>query len=150
MVLGLATVGCQNKAASPTQAGGGMQGMPVQTTVVTLAPVPQSSEYVATIKSRRSATLQPQVDGRLTEIDVKSGDHVAAGQKMMAIDPAHQQASVDAQLATERQKKRRCTTTTRCRMNGRKSCLKMELSAATESSRHSRRTTIPRQTTSRR
>ncbi len=71
----------------------------------TLAPVPQSSEYVATIKSRRSATLQPQVDGRLTEIDVRSGDHVKAGQLMMAIDPLHQKASVDAQLATERQKK---------------------------------------------
>lgn len=105
MVVGLAAVGCQKKAAPPAQAGGGMQGMPVQTAVVTLAPVPQSSEYVATIKSRRSATLQPQVDGRLTEIDVKSGDHVAAGQKMMSIDPLHQQASVDAQLGTERQKK---------------------------------------------
>jgi RND family efflux transporter MFP subunit len=82
-----------------------MQGMPVQTATVTLAPVPQSSEYVATIKSRRSATLQPQVDGRLTEIRVRSGDHVKAGQPMMSIDPLHQQASVDSTLATERQKK---------------------------------------------
>jgi RND family efflux transporter MFP subunit len=79
--------------------------MPVQTVAVTLAPVPQSSEYVATIKSRRSATLQPQVDGRLTGITVRSGDHVKAGQVMMSIDPLHQQASVDAQAATERQKK---------------------------------------------
>ena len=38
--------------------------------------MPQSSDYVATIKSRRSATLQPQVDGRLTGITVRSGDHV--------------------------------------------------------------------------
>ncbi len=35
-----------------------------------LSPVPQSSEYVATIKSRRSATLQPQVSGPLTQIPV--------------------------------------------------------------------------------
>lgn len=82
-----------------------MQAMPVQTSVVAMAPVPQSSEYVSTIKSRRSATLQPQVDGRLTGISVKSGDHIQAGQVMMTIDPLHQQASVDAQLATERQKK---------------------------------------------
>src|SRR5882672_1372732 len=74
MFLGLAAVGCQKKAAPPAQAGGGMQAMPVQTAVISLAPVPQSSEYVATIKSRRSATLQPQVDGRLTEINVSSGD----------------------------------------------------------------------------
>jgi len=105
MVLGLAAVGCQKMAAPPAQAGGGMQAMPVQTAVISLAPVPQSSEYVATIKSRRSATLQPQVDGRLTEINVSSGDRVTAGQVMMAIDPLHQKASVDAQTATERQKK---------------------------------------------
>ncbi len=79
--------------------------MPVQTVAVTLAPVPQSSDYVATIKSRRSATLQPQVDGRLTQINVRSGDHVKSGQLLMAVDPLHQQASVDSQLATERQKK---------------------------------------------
>jgi RND family efflux transporter MFP subunit len=82
-----------------------MQAMPVQTVAVTLAPVPQSSEYVATIKSRRSATLQPQVDGRLMQIRVKSGDHVRAGQALMSIDPKHQVAMVEAQRATERQKK---------------------------------------------
>ena len=82
-----------------------MQGLPVQTVAVTLSPVPQSSEYVATIKSRRSATLQPQVDGRLTEIRVRSGDHVQSGQVLMSIDPLHQRASVDSARATERQKK---------------------------------------------
>jgi RND family efflux transporter MFP subunit len=82
-----------------------MQAMPVQTVAVSLAPVPQSSEYVATIKSRRSATMQPQVDGRLTEITVRSGDHVKAGDLLMSIDPLHQQQQVDSQRATERQKK---------------------------------------------
>lgn len=82
-----------------------MRAMPVQTVAVSMAPVAQSSEYVATIKSRRSATLQPQVDGRLTAISVRSGDKVKAGQDIMSVDPLHQQASVDAQRATERQKK---------------------------------------------
>jgi RND family efflux transporter MFP subunit len=104
VLVGLVAVGCEKKAAPP-QAGAGMQGMPVQTVAVALSPVPQSSEYVATIKSRRSATLQPQVDGRLTEIGVHSGDHVKAGQELMKIDPLHQQASVDSSQATERQKK---------------------------------------------
>jgi RND family efflux transporter MFP subunit len=103
VVLGLSIGGCQKKAAPPAAAG--MQAMPVQTVAVTLAAVPQSSEYVATIKSRRSATLQPQVDGRLTQINVRSGDHVQTGQLLMAIDPLHQQAAVDSQQATERQKK---------------------------------------------
>jgi len=107
VVLGLAVCGCQKQAAPPAAAAGGgaMRAMPVQTVAVSLAPVPQSSDYVATIKSRRSATLQPQVEGRLTGITVRSGDHVTAGQTIMSIDPLHQQSSVDAQRATERQKK---------------------------------------------
>lgn len=100
----VAVTGCQKPPAAPP-AGAGMQGLPVQTVAVTLSAVPQSSEYVATIKSRRSATLQPQVDGRLTQIRVRSGDRVKAGQPMMEIDPQHQQAAVAAQGATERQKK---------------------------------------------
>jgi RND family efflux transporter MFP subunit len=106
LVLGLAICGCQDQkknAGAPAQAG--MQAMPVQTAEVALEPVPQSSEYVATIKSRRSATLQPQVDGRLTAILVHSGDHVKSGQPMMTVDPLHQQAMVVSQQATERQKK---------------------------------------------
>jgi RND family efflux transporter MFP subunit len=101
VVLGLAVTGCQQKQA-PTA---GMQAMPVQTVAVTLAPVAQSSEFVSTVMSRRSTTLQPQVSGRLTQIRVKSGDHVAAGQIMMEIDALPQLATVEAQRATERQKK---------------------------------------------
>jgi RND family efflux transporter MFP subunit len=82
-----------------------MQAMPVQTATVTLAPVPQSSDYVATIKSRRSATLMPQVSGVLTRILVRSGDHVKAGQLLMEIDPRLQMAAVESARATERQKK---------------------------------------------
>jgi RND family efflux transporter MFP subunit len=95
--------GCQDKP--PAQAAAGMQAMPVQTVTVTLAPVPQSSEYVATIKSRRSATLLPQVSGNLTKILIHSGDHVKAGQVLMEIDPRLQLATVASARATERQKK---------------------------------------------
>jgi RND family efflux transporter MFP subunit len=100
-----ALAGCRQKQSAPAMGAGGMQGMPVQTVAVTLEPVPASSEYVATIKSRRSATLQPQVDGRLTQIRVRSGDHVKSGQLLMDIDPQHQTATVESARATERQKK---------------------------------------------
>lgn len=104
-LLGLAAVGCQKKEAAPAGGGSGMQGMPVKTVAVTMAPVPQTSEYVATIKSRRSATLMPQVSGALTAIKVHSGEHVKQGQTLMEIDPRVQEATVQSQLATERQKK---------------------------------------------
>lgn len=102
LLMGLAA-GCHSKSAAP--AGPAMQALPVQTVDVKLAPVAQSNDYVATIKSRRSATIQPQVNGTLTEIHVHSGDHVRAGQVLMEIDPRQQQAIVASQLATERQKK---------------------------------------------
>ncbi len=104
--LALAAVllaGCHTKQAAP--AGPAMRGLPVQTATVSLEPVPQSSEYVSTIKSRRSATLQPQVSGNLTRILTHSGDHVKAGQMLMEIDARQQQATVASQRATERQKK---------------------------------------------
>jgi RND family efflux transporter MFP subunit len=102
MILCVAAAGCHKKAPA---AGAGMQALPVQTYAVQLQPVPESSEYVATIKSRRSATIMPQVSGILTAIEVTSGQHVDAGQVLMTIDPRQQQAAVDSQRATERQKK---------------------------------------------
>jgi RND family efflux transporter MFP subunit len=97
-----AAVGCQKPTAPP--AAPAMQALPVQTVTIENSPVPRSDEYTATIKSRRSATLNPQVDGNLTAILVKSGDHVKAGQSLMEIDPAKQRATLDSQVATERQK----------------------------------------------
>jgi RND family efflux transporter MFP subunit len=79
--------------------------MPVQVAPVTLSPVPNSDTYVATIKSRRSATMQPQVAGNLVNIFVKSGDLVKAGQVLMRIDPLKQMATVQSQQGTQAQKK---------------------------------------------
>lgn len=80
------------------------QAMPVQVAPVTMHPVPQSDSYVATIKSRRSATLQPQVTGTITRILVKSGDSVRAGQLLMIIDPLQQTAAVAQAQGTQSQK----------------------------------------------
>jgi RND family efflux transporter MFP subunit len=93
--------GC-TKAPPPAPA---MQAMPVAVQPVALSAVPTSDTYVSTIKSRRSATLQPQVDGNLTKILVKSGDAVKAGQLLMQIDPLKQVATVQAQQSSELQQK---------------------------------------------
>jgi len=94
--------GCKQQQAP---AGPAMQGLPVQTQPVALATVDQSSDFVSTIKSRRSVTVMPQVSGNLTQLVVKSGDHVKAGQLLMTVNPIQQQALVDAQKSTENQKK---------------------------------------------
>lgn len=101
LILGLTACG---KKASVAAAGPGFQALPVQTMTVSSSPVPRYDEYVSTIKSRRSATLNPQVDGNLTAILVHSGEHVRAGQLLMQIDPLKQQATVQSQAATVQQK----------------------------------------------
>lgn len=96
------TLGCDKTAKQPAAQ---QQAMPVKTQAVNLEPVPRTSEYVAIIKSRRSANIQPQVDGNITKILVKSGDKVSAGQVLMTIDPLKQEAVVNQQRSTEAQMK---------------------------------------------
>jgi len=91
--------------AKPAPAAPPPQAMPVKVAPVSLTDVPTGDTYVATIKSRRSATMQPQVDGNLTRIFVKSGDAVKAGQVLMQIDPLKQVATVQSQQGTQAQKK---------------------------------------------
>ena len=101
VALAALSAGCNKKAAPAAAPAGPVT--PVLVQPVTLTGVPMSDSYVATIKSRRSATMQPQVDGNLTKILVKSGDAVKAGAVLMQIDPAKQVATVAAQQATEQQ-----------------------------------------------
>jgi RND family efflux transporter MFP subunit len=96
----LALSACAKQAPPPPA----MQAMPVQTETIAAAAVPQYDEYVSTIKSRRSATINPQVDGNLVKLYVHSGDRVKAGHVLMEIDPAKQEATVSSSRATEQQK----------------------------------------------
>src|SRR5207249_8323827 len=61
--------------------------------------IEDTTEYVATLKSLRSTTIQPQIDGQITQIFVKSGDRVGQGAPLMQIDPRRQQAAVTSQEA---------------------------------------------------
>jgi RND family efflux transporter MFP subunit len=71
--------------------------MPVKVMEAKPVPVNDASEYVATLKSRDSAVIMPQVDGQITQIFVHSGDKVSAGTALMEIDPLKQQATVRSQ-----------------------------------------------------
>jgi RND family efflux transporter MFP subunit len=73
----------------------------VQTITLAPKPIPDSSEFVATIRSLRSTTIQPQVEGLARQIFVRAGDRVQAGQPLVQIDPDRQQATV---AATESQR----------------------------------------------
>lgn len=96
----LAIAGCKAAAAPSAPPP---QAMPVMVAPVSLNAVPTADTYVATIKSRRSATISPQIDGNITKIFVVSGQAVKAGQELMEIDPLKQQATVDQQISSQAQ-----------------------------------------------
>jgi len=89
---------CRSAPAGPAP-GQGMPPTPVVLAPAHAAPIEDTTEYVATLKSLRSTTIQPQVDGQITRIHVKSGDHVRQGAPLMEIDPRRQQAAVSSQQA---------------------------------------------------
>jgi len=79
-----------DKAAAP-------QAMPVKVQTAKSEKVDDSTDYVATLKSRDSAVVMPQVEGIITKIFVHSGERVNDGAPMVQIDPAKQQATVNSQ-----------------------------------------------------
>lgn len=95
-LLGAATVGC--KGGQP-QAPPAFPPTPVTITAAAPVPIDDATEYVATLKSLHSTTIQPQVDGQITHIFVKSGDRVNQGAPLVQIDPRRQEAAVSSQEA---------------------------------------------------
>jgi RND family efflux transporter MFP subunit len=90
------TVACSGHGEQNPQAGG-PPAMPVKVLEAKPVAVADAIEYVATLKSRDSAVIMPQVEGQITQIFVHSGDKVAAAAALMEIDPVRQQATVKSQ-----------------------------------------------------
>jgi RND family efflux transporter MFP subunit len=95
LLISLGTA-CSKSSANDPQAQG-MPSIPVKLETARLVPISDTTEYVATLKSRDSAIIMPQVEGQITEIHVHSGDHVSRGAFLIEIDPTKQQATVNSQ-----------------------------------------------------
>src|SRR5947207_3337658 len=96
----LATVSACNRGGAPA-AGGPAQGRggppaAAAVTIVTLqnTPIEVSSDFISTVRSLNSTSIQPQVDGRVMKIYVKSGDVVKVGTPLVQIDQEKQAATV--------------------------------------------------------
>ncbi len=94
--LSVACSGGSVKGARPQ----GPAGIPVKVETAQLIAVRDTTEYVATLKSRDTAVIMPQVEGQITDIFVHSGSRVSAGTPLMQIDPAKQQAALKTQEDT--------------------------------------------------
>lgn len=97
LALALALAGSACKPAGPQ---GPPPGMPVKIEEARAVTVDETSEYVATLKSRDQAVIKPEVEGQVRQVLVKPGQRVAAGTPLIQIDPAKQQATLRSQEDT--------------------------------------------------
>jgi RND family efflux transporter MFP subunit len=98
LAAALFTPACQSKQ-NAAGAPPAMPPTPVAVAAAHVEPIEDATEYVATLRSLRSTTVQPQVDGQITRIHVVSGQRVAQGAPLMQIDARRQQAAVSSQEA---------------------------------------------------
>ncbi len=71
-----------------------MPAMAVEIVTLEAKPIEQTTEFVGTVKSRRSTDIQPQVEGFITRITAKPGQRVGAGALLMEIDSRVQQGQL--------------------------------------------------------
>ncbi|MGJ5627851.1 efflux RND transporter periplasmic adaptor subunit [Nostoc sp. CALU 1950] len=80
----------QNSA--PSTANPQPQGVRVKISTVQSGIIEESSDFIASLKSQRSVTLQPRIQGQVTQVLVKSGDPVAEGAAILQVDRTPQAA----------------------------------------------------------
>ena len=98
-LMAVLTAACSRGGQPAQTAPQGFPPTPVKLVAAALTPLDDVTEYVATLKSLRSTTIQPQIDGQITQIRVKAGDRVRRGDPLMQIDARRQQAAVSSQEA---------------------------------------------------
>jgi RND family efflux transporter MFP subunit len=81
---------------SPAAANAPPPAARVKLSAVQTGTVEDSTEYIASLESRRSVNLQPRIQGQVAQIFVKSGDPVASGAAILQIDARQQQAAVSS------------------------------------------------------
>ena len=94
----IALILCLQLAACTSGGGPARAAAPPPTAVsiVTLQekPVERATEFIAQLRSQRSTTIQPEVEGVVTRIFVKPGDRVRPGTVLVQINADKQRAAV--------------------------------------------------------
>ncbi|MGF1478708.1 MAG: efflux RND transporter periplasmic adaptor subunit [Cyanophyceae cyanobacterium] len=94
----------QKSAGSPEQAAQAQaQAVPVELETVQTSTVLETSEFIGSLTSPLSATISPEIQGRVSRLYVDEGSEVQAGDSLIQLSPDRQsaelaslQAAVDA------------------------------------------------------
>ncbi len=81
---------------APAQSAAAPPPTAVTTTTLAATAIDDTSDFIATLRSLRSTTIQPEVEGLVTRIFVKAGQRVSVGTPLVQINPAKQQAAVSS------------------------------------------------------
>lgn len=100
LVGGLGIVLWRLLTGQGNQAMQGPQAVPVQIERLQESSLEDSDEFVGTLDSQASVSLQPEADGRVVQIFVSEGDFVAAGDPIMQLSPQRSQSDYNAALAS--------------------------------------------------
>ncbi len=95
VMVALVSAACGGGSA-PAQGAGAPPPTAVKTSTLSPTAIDDASEFIATLRSLRSTTIQPEVEGLVTQILVKSGQRVAVGTPLVQINAAKQQAAVSS------------------------------------------------------
>lgn len=88
----------QTSNASNAPPGGPAAGqpmaIPVKLATVQTETVQESSEFIGSLEAPRSATIKPQVEGRVTQIFIQEGNRVQQGQVIISLESDDVQAQL--------------------------------------------------------
>ncbi len=99
LILSWFVLACSPSPEAPPEQQQGPQVTPVGLGQVETTPILDTSRFIASLDSRQSAEVSPQVSGRVDQVYVDFGDQVAAGTPLVQIDPTQVEADLDRQTA---------------------------------------------------
>ena len=97
ILASLFAAACGAPKGGPGGPGGGMPPSGVEVLTLAERPIEQTTEFVAALKSRSSVMINPQVEGFITHIAVRSGARVSMGATLFEVDSAPQRAILASQ-----------------------------------------------------
>ncbi|MCU0535869.1 MAG: efflux RND transporter periplasmic adaptor subunit [Hydrococcus sp. Prado102] len=99
LALSLLTAACSPSKPPQGQAGGPPSAIPVKWQTVAARTVIDSTEHIGYLEAKQRVRLAPRIEGRILRIFVNNGDRVAAGDKIVELQPTREQEDVRAAAA---------------------------------------------------
>src|SRR5579859_4954328 len=95
------------KPATPAPAAAAKPGLPVRAEPVKVSMVTDDVSAVGSLLAEESVIIRPEIDGRIVGLHFQEGQAVAAGTRLVTLDPSEYEAQLAAQradLKTEEQR----------------------------------------------